>query len=310
MDRIDAMALFVATIDAGSLSGAARRTGVSLSTVSRHLTALEERVGTRLVVRSTRALALTESGRNYYERAKGLLAEIDELETSLTTDAASPSGGLKVSGPTLFGRVFVLPMLADFIVRYPQISLDVLLVDRPVNLIEEGIDLAIRIYDLDDSSLIVRRLGNLRWVISGSPGYLEANGTPEAPSDLSDHDCMLFYEESKSPRWPILVDGKPGQAEINVRATSNTLDGVIAGALAGAGLVFAPAWSVADHVAEGRLKVVMRNHELPSRPINAVFTHNRLMSGKVRALLDCLAEGIAQHELDTLPEFGSRAQGA
>ncbi|MBO6783541.1 MAG: LysR family transcriptional regulator [Alphaproteobacteria bacterium] len=300
------MALFVAAIDAGSLSGAARKGGVSLSTVSRQVTALEERVGTRLLVRTTRALALTEAGRNYYERAKQLLVDIDELETSLTTDAAAPSGHLTVSGPTLFGRVFILPILSDFAMRYPDITLDVLLLDRPVNLVEEGVDLAIRIYDLDDSSLMVRRLGNLRWVVSAAPDYLAARGTPNSPEELLDHDCLLFYDESRTPAWPILIDGKPGRTDIHVRASSNTLDGVVALALAGAGLVYAPAWSVAHHVAEGRLKVVMRDCELPPRPINAVFTHNRLLSGKVRALLDCLVEEISNYELDTIPAFGSR----
>lgn len=306
MDRTDAMALFVATIDAGSLSGAARNFGISLSTVSRHLTALEERLGTRLVVRTTRALALTEEGRNYYERAKRLLAEIDDLETSLTTDATSPSGQLTVSAPTLFGRVYILPILSDFIVQHPKINLDVLLLDRPVNLVEDGVDIAIRISDLDDSSLIVRRLGNLRWVISAAPEYLDNRGTPIKPADLADHDCLLFNQESKAPFWPMLVDGKPQQVKIPARVNSNTLDGVIATALAGAGLVFAPAWSVAEHVAEGRLKVVMRDSELPPRPINAVFTHNRLLSGKVRALLDCLVDEISKHELDTIPAFGAQ----
>lgn len=305
MDRTDAMALFVATIDTGSLSGAARNAGISLSTVSRHLTALEERMGVRLVVRTTRALALTEAGRTYYEQAKRLLAEMDELETSLTTDATSPSGQLTVSAPTLFGRVYVLPILADFMVRYPKVNLDVMLLDRTVNLVEDGVDIAIRISDLEDSSLIARRLGDLRWVISAAPDYLEARGVPATPEELAEHDCLLFYQENKAPVWPILLNGKPDLIKISPTASSNTLDGVITAAIAGAGLVYAPAWSVADHVAAGRLRVVMRDCELPPRPINAVFTHNRLLSGKVRALLDCLVEQISPHELDTIPEFGS-----
>jgi len=303
------MALFVATVDAGSLSGAARSSGLSLSTVSRHLTALEERVGTKLLVRTTRALALTEAGRNYYERARQLLTDIDDLELSLTNDAASPTGQLTISGPTLFGRVYLLAILADFMNRYPEIRLDIVLLDRAVNLVEEGIDLAVRIYDLDNSNLMVRRLGNLRWVFSAAPGYLEVHGTPQTPDDLINHDCLLYSEESKTPIWPVLVNGKAGQARISVKASSNTLDGVIAGAVAGAGITFAPAWSVADHVGHGRLKVVLEDFELPPRPINAVFTHSRLLSGKVRALLDCLVEEISRHELDILPEFGAFSPG-
>lgn len=307
MDRIDAMGLFVATVDAGSLSGAARTSGLSLSTVSRHLTALEERVGTKLLLRTTRALALTEAGRNYYERARQLLTDIDDLEVSLTNDAAAPTGHLTISGPTLFGRVYLLPILADFMIRFPDIRLDVVLVDRAVNMVEEGIDLAIRIYDLDNSNLMVRKLGDLRWVFTAAPEYLEAHGTPQSPDELVNHNCLLFYGESKTPNWPVLIDGKPDQVKISVKASSNTLDGVIAGALAGAGITFAPAWSVAEYVGEGRLKVVLEGFELPPRPINAVFTHSRLLSGKVRALLDCLVEEISRHELDILPEFGSTA---
>ncbi|MEP4380632.1 MAG: LysR family transcriptional regulator [Alphaproteobacteria bacterium] len=299
------MALFVATVDAGSLSGASRDIGLSLSTVSRHLTSLEERVGMKLLVRTTRALALTEAGQKYHERAKQLLSEIDDLELSLTEQTASPSGQLTISGPTLFGRVYLLPILSDFMIRYPDITLDMVLLDRAVNLVEEGIDLAVRIYDLDDSSLIVRRLGNLRWVFSAAPEYLKAMGTPEKPENLEDHDCLLFYEESRTPRWPVLVNGKPGHIKIPVKASSNTLDGVIAAAVAGAGVTFTPAWAVADHVGHGRLKVVLSEYELPPRPINAVFTHSRLLSGKVRALLDCLVEEISTHELDTLPAFGA-----
>ncbi len=305
MDRIDAMALFVATVDAGSLSGAARSSGLSLSTVSRHLTALEERVGTRLLLRTTRALALTEAGRNYYERARQLLTDIDDLEISLTSDAASPSGQLSISGPTLFGRVYLLPILSEFMMRYPDIKLDMVLLDRAVNLVEEGIDFAVRIYDLDNSSLMVRRLGDLRWVFSAAPDYLEARGIPRSPDDLINHDCLLFYEESRTPFWPVQVNGKAGQARIAIKACSNTIDGVISAAVAGAGITFAPAWSVADHVGHGRLKVILEDFELPPRPINAVFTHSRLLSGKVRALLDCLVEEISRHELDTLPAFGS-----
>lgn len=306
MDRIDAMALFVATIDAGSLSGASRNVGLSLSSVSRHLTALEERIGTRLIVRTTRALALTEAGRTYYETAKRLLGEIDDLEVSLTTDATAPTGQLNICAPTLFGRVFVLPILSDFIIRYPEVTLDILLLDRALNLVEDGIDLAVSIGELDDSSLFVRKLGALRWVISAAPGYLEARGTPTEPANLADHDCLLYSDGSKVSAWPVLVSGRSEQVKVPVRVSSNALDGVVAAALAGAGLVYAPAWSIADHVAEGRLKVVMRDYELPPRDINAVFTHSRLLSGKVRAVLDCLVEQVSQYELDEVPPFGSR----
>jgi DNA-binding transcriptional LysR family regulator len=304
MDRTDAMTLLVTTADAGSLSGAARALGLSLASVSRHMTALEERLGTRLVVRTTRKLALTEAGRVYYERAKRILAEIDEVETSLLADAVSPAGRLHVSGPIAFGRVFMLPLLAEFLAAHPRITIDVTLLDRQVNLVEEGIDLAIRIGTMEDSGLIVRKLGSLRWVVSGSPAYLNRRGTPRRISDLSEHDCLVYSQQNTGSAWRLLDRGKQASIRVPVRMRSNTLDGVIAAAIAGTGLVYAPAWQIAEHVAAGKLQVVLRNHGLPPLPINAVLTHNKLLSGKVRALLEFLVENLASKDFDTVPAFG------
>ena len=192
MDRMDTMSLFVAAIDTGSLSGAARISGVSLSSVSRHLSALEERVGTRLLVRTTRTLALTEAGQRYHDTAKRILTEIDEVEAGLHTDAETPVGRLQVAGPTLFGRYFMLPLLAKFAVMHPKIVMDVKLLDRQLNLIEEGIDVAVRIGSMVDSSLIIRKLGALRQIICAAPAYLEQRGTPRTLADLSSHDCLVY----------------------------------------------------------------------------------------------------------------------
>jgi DNA-binding transcriptional LysR family regulator len=309
-NRTDAMALFVTAIDTGSLSAAARERGLSLSSVSRHLTMLEERIGTRLIIRSTRMLALTEAGRAYYEKAKRLIAEIDELESSLTAASEIPTGRLSVSGPTLFGRVFMLPILARFLVQHPKLTLDVTLLDRPVNLVEEGIDIAIHIGEMEDSSLVVRKLGSLRWVVSASPEYLDAKGVPENIADLSSHDCLVgaYGLHNLSSEWPMFEAGKPTRVQVPVRMRSNTLDGVVAAALEGTGLVCAPAWAIADHVAAGRLRVVLRDFERPPRPIYAVLTHNRLMAVKVRALLECFAENLAKIDFDIVPPFRSAAR--
>jgi DNA-binding transcriptional LysR family regulator len=304
MDRIDAMALFVSAIDAGSLSAVAREQGLSLSSVSRHLTALEERIGTRLIVRTTRMLVLTEAGRAYYEKSKRLLAEIDEMEAGLTTDAATPVGRLVVHGPTLFGRVYMLPLLAKFLVRYPKVSLDVTLLDRPINLIEEGIDLAVRIGRVEESSLITRKLGTLRWVVTAAPGYLDARGVPRQLADLSRHDCLVYSQHSANSEWRLLDDsGQPTQVQVPVKMRSNTLDGVMAAALEGAGLVYAPVWSVAEHIAAGHLQVVLRDRELPPHDINAIFTHNRLLAGKVRALIDFFVEHLSGMDFDSVPRL-------
>jgi DNA-binding transcriptional LysR family regulator len=251
---MDTMSLFVAAIDAGSLSGAARISGISLSSVSRHLSALEERVGTKLLIRTTRTLALTEAGQRYYDTAKRILTDIDEVEAGLHTDAETPVGRLQVAGPTLFGRYFMLPLLAKFAVMHSKIIMDVKLLDRQLNLIEEGIDVAVRIGSMVDSSLIIRRLGALRQIICAAPVYLEQRGTPHTLADLAGHDCLVYSQDSVSSEWPLLDGDEPTQVRVAARMRSNTVDGVVAAAVEGAGLVYAPAWSVMNFVKAGRLK--------------------------------------------------------
>ena len=297
MDRTDALALFVKAADLGSLSGAARSLGLSLPSVSRHMTALEERLGTRLLVRTTRKLALTEMGRTFYARAKQILADLDEAEASLLADATVPTGKLSVCGPTLFGRAFMLPLLARFLVDHPRITLEVKLLDRRVNIVEEGIDLAIRIAALEDSSLIVRKLGSLLWVVSGAPGYLDRRGEPRTLDDLSKHDCLVFSQQSAGSEWRLQKDGKPIDVRVPIRMRANTLDAVVAAALEGGGLVYAPAWQVFEHITAGRLRVVLRKHELPPIPINAIVSHTKLLSAKVRLLLDFFVKELARNDL-------------
>lgn len=305
MNRVDALTLFVKVVDAGSLSGAARVLGLSLASVSRHLTAIEQNAGTRLVVRTTRSLVLTDAGRLYYERAKRILTEIEELETAILADATVPTGRLHVSGPTLFGRVFMLPLLGRFLAANPRVTMDVTLLDRQVNLVEEGIDLAIRIGELDDSSLIVRKLGSLLWVIAAAPRYLDQRGQPKTLDDLAQHDCLVFTQRPIGAEWRVFKDGQALDYRVPVKMRSNTLDGVVAAAVEGVGLVRAPAWQVIEHVAAGRLKVILRDYEVPPLPIQAVLTHNKLLSTKVRALLDFLIQQWAKKNFDAVPEFGS-----
>ena len=187
--------------------------------------------------------------------------------------------------------------------------MDVMLLDRQLNLIEEGIDVAVRIGRMVDSSLIIRRLGSLRQVICAAPDYLEQRGTPRTLADLADHDCLVYSQDSVSSEWPALDGDGPTQVQVPVRMRSNTVDGVVAAAVEGAGLVYAPAWSVMNFVEAGRLKVILSEHELPPRPINAVFTHNRLLSGKVRALVDYLALQFAATDFDSPPPLQTARLG-
>lgn len=294
------MALLVAAVDQGSLSGASRVSGVSLASVSRHLSALEERLGTRLLVRSTRVLRLTEAGQRYYAEAKRLLAEMDELESSMRVDAAEPSGRLRVTAPTLYGRVHLQPLLAKFLVLHPKVTLDLHLLDRPVNLLEEGIDLAVLVGEQPSSSLVARRLGSIRWVLSAAPDYLARRGTPRGLRDLAQHDGLVYSHLATDDAWTLMHEGRPTVVRVPTRMRSNTVDGVVTAAAAGAGIVHAPAWAIADHVAAGRLLVLLPESETPPRPVFALMTHQRLMAGKVRSLLDFLAQHLRAKSLNEL----------
>ncbi|WP_244977784.1 LysR family transcriptional regulator [Achromobacter ruhlandii] len=300
MNRSEGMALLVAAVDQGSLSGASRVSGVSLASVSRHISALEERLGTRLLVRSTRVLRLTEAGQRYYAEAKRLLAEMDELESSMRVDAAEPSGRLRVTAPTLYGRVHLQPLLAKFLVLHPKVTLDLHLLDRPVNLLEEGIDLAVLVGEQPSSSLVARRLGSIRWVLSAAPDYLARRGTPRGLRDLAQHDGLVYSHLATDDAWTLMHEGRPTVVRVPTRMRSNTVDGVVTAAAAGAGIVHAPAWAIADHVAAGRLLVLLPESETPPRPVFALMTHQRLMAGKVRSLLDFLAQHLGAKSLNEL----------
>lgn len=298
VNRADAMALLVAAVDQGSLSGASRVTGISLASVSRHLSALEERLGTRLLVRSTRQLLLTEAGQRYYAQAKRLLAEMDALETSMQTDAAEPAGRLHVTAPTLYGRVHLQPLLAKFLVLHPRVTLDLHLLDRPVHLLEEGIDLAVLVGEQPSSSLVARRLGAIRWVLSASPHYLARRGTPQCLADLAQHDGLVYSHLANEEAWTLMDGDKPAVVRVRTRMRSNTVDGVVTAAVEGAGIVYAPAWAIAEHVAAGRLQPLLPECETPPRPVSALMTHHRLMAGKVRSLVDYLAKHLRDKPLD------------
>ena len=298
-NRIEEMALMVAVVDSGSLSAAARQTGLSLSSVSRQLTALEERLQTRLLVRSTRGLALTDAGQGYYLASKRLLAEVDEVEASLTATAATPVGRLRVTAPTLFGRVHVLPILAEFLALYEQVTLDVTLIDRPVSLLDEGVDLAVIVGEMENSNLVARRLGAIRWVMAAAPAYLARRGTPKHLDALLHHDCLNYTQlPATDDRWRLTEDGRERDVRINARMRSNTLDGAVAAALQGNGIVLTPAWAVADQVRTGNLRLLLRKYEAEPRPVFAVMTHGRLLATKVRVLLDFLADRLTSQRFD------------
>jgi len=288
MDKFAAMRVFVRIADAGNLSAAGRQLGLSLTSVSRQLMALEAALGTTLIERTTRHLSLTESGQLYYERAKQILEEVAEVERGLTMQAGVASGRLQVSAPSLLGRLRLAPLLPGFLAAQPRVAVDLMLVDRPVRLAEEGIDVALRIGPLQDSGLIVRKLEDIQLVVCAAPEYLRRRGEPARPDDLVEQDCLAFGEVPGVAEWSF-QDGAVRRAlRIPTRLCANDFDALVSAALAGAGLVRVPSWQVAHHLADGRLKVVLEAFQRPPTPLRILTLRNRLLLPKVRAFVDFL----------------------
>ena len=290
MDKFAAMRVFVRIADAGNLSAAGRQLGLSLTSVSRQLIALEEILGTTLVERTTRHLSLTESGLLYYERAKQILEEVAEAERGLTAHTGVASGRLHVSAPSLLGRLRLAPMLPGFLADQTRVSIDLMLVDRPVRLAEEGIDVALRVGPLEDSGLIARRLDDIQIVVCAAPDYLRRRGEPARPDDLAEHDCLAFGDVPGVAEWSFQDGTVRKSLRIPTRLCANDFDALVSAALAGAGLVRVPSWQVAHYLADGRLRIVLGAYQRPSTPLSILTLRNRLLLPKVRAFVDFLQQ--------------------
>jgi DNA-binding transcriptional LysR family regulator len=282
------MATFVRVVDAGSLSAAARTLPSSLTSVSRQISALEELFGTRLLLRTTRHLALTDDGRILYERAKSILSELKEVEAALSSRRQEPSGRVRISAPTLMGRLLIAPMLADFLSRYPAVSVELLLVDRPVDMVEEDVQLALRVGHLADSQMVARKLAEVQMIVCAAPAYLERVGIPHTPADLSRYDCLVFSDAPGAGEWRFKEAAAEYKIRISARLWINSLDALVQAAKDGAGIARVPSWLVAAELAAGPLRRILGNHEPTPAPVHLLFQSSRLASPKVRALADHL----------------------
>jgi DNA-binding transcriptional LysR family regulator len=291
LDQFAAMATFVRVVDAGSLSGAARAIPSSLTSVSRQIAALEERYGTQLLLRTTRRLSLTDNGRLFYDRAKSVLGELRDVEQSLSSKRSRPTGRLRISAPTLMGRLLIAPLLAEFLRRHAALSVDLLLVDRVVDMIEEDIHVALRVGRLPASELVARKLADLTMIVCASPDYLQRRGTPETPGDLGKHDCLVFSDTPGAGEWRFKANGKKHRTiQVSGRLWINSLDALVAAAKDGAGIVRVPSWQVAPDIASGRLQRILSAAELPATPVHLLFPPSRLASPKTRIFVDYLVE--------------------
>ncbi len=290
MDHLAAMTTFVRVVQAGSLSAAARSIPASLTAVSRQIAALEAHYGTALLLRTTRQMTLTDAGRLLYDRAKAVIAELRDVERALSSRKSQPSGRLRVSAPSLMGRLLIAPLLPDFLRLHPAVSVDLLLLDRPVNLVEEDIHAALRIGRLPDSQLIARKLAELTMIVCAAPSYLQRRGTPSSPADLIKHDCLLFSDVAGAGEWRFrMPDGTSSTMRLEARLWINSLDALVAAAKQGAGLVRVPSWQIADDMAAGRLIRVLPDYEVPASAVHLVTPPARLGSPRTRAFIDFLA---------------------
>jgi DNA-binding transcriptional LysR family regulator len=290
MDRIDAMQAFVAVADLQGFAPAARKLGLSPSGVTRLIAALEDRLGARLLQRTTRSVTLTDVGARYLERARRILSDVEEAEGSAQDERTRPNGRLVVSAPVGFGRLHVSPVMSAYLKRYPEVLGELRLSDRMVNLVEDGVDLAVRIGHLADSSLVARHVGEMRRIVVASPGYLKARGEPQTPQAVAAHATIQFGAMTASPDWRF-VDG---DSEIRVacapRFTTNSADAAIQYAAQDGGLTRVLAYQAADAIKAGRLKIVLAKFEQPPLPIQIVYPTSRLLSAKVRTFIDLVTE--------------------
>ena len=286
MDRFESMSIFVTAVEAGSLSAAARLRGTPLATVSRKLSELETHLGTRLLNRSGRTMSLTDAGRSYLIDCKRILEDVGETERAVSGEYQAPKGALTVTAPIVFGRLRLLPIVADFLAAFPEINLRLLLSDRAVNLFEDQVDLALRIGHLPDSSLIAFRLGTIRLVVCASPHYFAMRGTPSTPADLSAHDCVTFESLMASDAWRF-PDGRPNPSvAVHSRLVVNTAEAAIDAAIAGVGITRVLSYQVADALRAGTLAVALQDFEPEPWPVSFVHASGRLLPLKVRAFLD------------------------
>jgi DNA-binding transcriptional LysR family regulator len=284
------MAVFAKVVGAGSLSSAARELGLSPALVSRKLAALEARLGVRLIHRTTRSLHLTDEGASYFEACSRLLAEIDEADAAVAAGRVEPQGSLRVALPASFGHLHVAPRIPEFAARHPKVRLSLSLSDRSVNVIEEGFDIAVRIAELEDSSLAARRLAPNRRVVCASPRYLERHGTPRLPDDLAQHNVLTTSNDFamtwdfKDPR------GKPGTVRVAGRYACDNWEVLREWALAGLGIALKSTWDVYRHLQDGSLVALFPGYSFHSDvAIYAVYPHRRHLPAKTRVFIEFLA---------------------
>jgi len=301
VDIVEPLKTFLRVYETKSFSAFAKESGSSQPTVSRQIAALESRLGARLFDRTTRALTPTDEGTRFYDYAVRALEALAEAEASVGRGRGAATGTLRLACPVALGRLHVVPRMARFLARHPDVRLDLILSDAFVDLVEEGIDLSLRVGAVTAPGLIARRIGETRRVTIASPDYLQRRGTPDHPQDLARHDCVIYTRLATGTRWHFSGQNGPVEVDVDGRFRANNSEAVREAVLAGLGIGLVPVWLLSDEIGSGRVRVVLEDFEPARLPMNAVYTSRRFVPTKVRAMIDFLE---AEYRLDpTLSDF-------
>lgn len=304
MDRITGVQLFARIVETGSFSKASSDLGITQPTATKHVAALEARLGARLLNRNTRGVSATEIGALYYEKCKAIQRELDEADSLAALLQSKVRGQLRISTSVAFGRRVVTPLALRFMREHPDVTLDLSFDDRYVNLVEQGVDVALRMGRLADSALGARYLGTNPWLTAAAPEYLARRGTPATPAELAQHDCLVYSSVQGDDRWSFTgASGQPASVPVKGTLRSNNLSAVLAACRAGLGLAVLPWYVARESVADGAIVPVLTDFALPTQELHAVFPSPKLVPGKVSTFIDFL-------KLQLDGEWWARAPGA
>lgn len=294
MDRFHLINVFVAVVDTQGFAGAARKLSMSPPAVTRAVNELEAHLGLRLLSRTTRTVRMTDAGERYAQDCRRILAELLEADESVTGLHAAPRGRLTVTAPALFGSLYVTPIVTEYLSRYPEVSASCLFLDRVVNLMDEGVDVAVRIGELPDSTMQAIRVGQVRRVICASPDYLAQHGVPATPDALHGHTIVSAASVTPNPEWKLVEQGQPRTVRLQARMITSSNDSAMAAAVGGFGLTRLLSYQVAEHLRAGRLKTVLADYEPDPLPVHVVHREGRQVPQRVRAFLDLAMERMRQ----------------
>ncbi|WFU39086.1 LysR family transcriptional regulator [Bradyrhizobium sp. CB82] len=293
MDLLSPMKTFVRVVEASSFTAIASEQNTTQPTISRQIAALEDHLGARLLTRTTRAVTLTDDGRAFYEHALRALEAVSEAEGAVGRRRAKPSGTLRLTTPVVFGRLHIVPRLATFLARNRELSIDLVMSDTFIDLVEQGLDVAIRVGEITDPGLVTKRIGMVRRITVAAPAYLKRRRTPKTPDDLADHDCIVYSRLATGNRWFFERPQGPLTVDVKGRFRADNSEGVREAVVSGLGIAVIPAFAFVDEIKSGAVTVLLKDYEPKRLPLSAVYASRRFVPLKVRAIIDHLAHEFA-----------------